>query len=518
MSAGPSERLLETAAPTKKTLVFPAVEVPRSWRRPPPVHAARPSERPTLPTLPPGFAATSRAGNEVVELSGSALESESAFDLGSIAGLDESDGSVLDLDRLHERRTTVTKRRRALGHLAVAGLGALGALVGVVVVPGGAAALAEQAMGVPQGLEGPARVPREPASQHTALGPRPVAVIVAPAGGCAATGAPRVLATRADLAPGLDVSAAKGGFGVGFAARAGEARGIWLEGSPLRVSDRVGLWAPVGSAGIARVRHVAVDAGHEEDALDLRVDADDARTVVPEGEAPVFRVAVVAGLVQASTRDRARALWPAPGTGGTRPRRGTAAVPDVRATARESGGAVVALRQSSTLWLGLIDGHFEASGPLVALTRSGAAIGMPAVAPLRGGGVVAWAERPAGDRDWTIVVASFGRAAGESREAAPPRVIAPGMSPSIAALPDGDVLLAYAAGAPGSHRVVVQRLARDLEPRGEPIVVSPAALNAGQPAAAVGADGRALVAFFGAERGRAASVLATALTCDPGKE
>lgn len=513
MSAGPSERLLETAAPTKKTLVFPAVEVPRSWRRPPPVPAARPSERPTLPTLPPGFAATSRAGNEVVELSGSALQSGSALDLGSIAGLDESEGSVLDLDRLRERRTTVTKRRRALGHLAVASLGALGALVGVVVVPGGAAALAEQAMGVPQGLEGPARVPREPASQHTALGPRPVAVIVAPAGGCAATGAPRVLAARAELAPGLDVSAAGGGFGVGFAASAGEARGMWLDGSPLRVSDRFRLRSAAGSA---RVRHVAVNAGHEEDALDVRVDADDARTVVPEGEAPAFRIAVAGDWVQASTRGWGKALWPAPGAGGTRPRRGTVAAPDVRAAAREDGGAVVALRRSPTLWLGLVDRHLAASGPLLALTRHPAAIGMPAVAPLGGGGVVAWAERPAGDRDWTIVVASFGTGADGSREVAPPRVIAPGMSPSIAALPDGDVLLAYAAGAPGSHRVVVQRLARDLEPRGEPFVVSPDALNAGQPAAAVAADGRALVAFFGAERGGASSVLATPLTCDPG--
>ncbi len=93
------------------------------------------------------------------------------------------------------------------------------------------------------------------------------------------------------------------------------------------------------------------------------------------------------------------------------------------------------------------------------------------------------------------------------------RVIAAGMSQSIAMLPDGDLLLAYAVGATGSHRVVVRRLAHDLEPRGEPLLVSPDDLNAGQPAAAVAADGRALVAFFGAERGRPSSVLATPLAC-----
>jgi hypothetical protein len=90
------------------------------------------------------------------------------------------------------------------------------------------------------------------------------------------------------------------------------------------------------------------------------------------------------------------------------------------------------------------------------------------------------------------------------------------MSPSIAMLPDGDLLLAYAVGVSGSHRVVVRRLGHDLEPRGEPLVVSPDELNAGQPATAVGHDGRAVVAFFGAEHGRPSSVLATPLACTIG--
>lgn len=90
------------------------------------------------------------------------------------------------------------------------------------------------------------------------------------------------------------------------------------------------------------------------------------------------------------------------------------------------------------------------------------------------------------------------------------------MSPSIAMLPDGDLLMAYAVGVPGLHRVVVRRLGHDLLPRGEPILVSPDELNAGQPATAVGRDGRAVVAFFGAERGRPASVLATPLACAVG--
>jgi hypothetical protein len=114
------------------------------------------------------------------------------------------------------------------------------------------------------------------------------------------------------------------------------------------------------------------------------------------------------------------------------------------------------------------------------------------------------------------VVASFVSATDGEQEAPTLRAVGAGMSPALVALPDGDLLLAYAVGGAGTHRVVAQRLARDLTPRGEPIAVSPEALNAGQPAIAMGAGGRALVAFFGAETGRAPSVLATPLACDPG--
>ena len=89
------------------------------------------------------------------------------------------------------------------------------------------------------------------------------------------------------------------------------------------------------------------------------------------------------------------------------------------------------------------------------------------------------------------------------------------MSPSLATLPNGELLLAYAVGTAGAHHVVVVRLGRDLEPRGEPVAVSPGELNAGQPAAVMGADGRGLVAFFSTARGQSASVLATPLACAP---
>jgi hypothetical protein len=97
-----------------------------------------------------------------------------------------------------------------------------------------------------------------------------------------------------------------------------------------------------------------------------------------------------------------------------------------------------------------------------------------------------------------------------------PRVLGEGVSPALAAFPDGDLLLVYTTGTLGAHRVVAQRLGRGLEPRGEPLVLTPETADAVQPVAAVRPDGRVLVAFFTAERGRRTAVQATPLACDPG--
>jgi hypothetical protein len=603
----PSEHGIFLAEPTRRTLVFPAVEAPRARRIPtPPLLPAyrlppsslldeRPSERPTLRTLPPVDEAGPRGSTsnaQVIELSASALDSDpSLLDLGLGRDLGRGRGRdadhELDLDaaragrfeRVRGWRSRARGPRRFVGYVALATLGA-GALLAVSVVasaePFGTASLVERVTGVSDGLHGGGRAPREAASEHTPLVLRAARDARVPAGACAMAGASRVLAKRARLGPGLDVSVLDGGFGVGFASGIDEALGLRLDGTPLRVADRMRVHAPSG------VRHVAVDAGHgDDDAIDLRVDADDARTVVPDGgELPAFRVTAAGGWIQVVGGGLAtgRVLWPVPGgagasasasasasagakgkavaaarvkakgdaiveammaararaeaQGATRTRDGfvrlgnvratTAPAPalpiDVRATTREEGGVVVALRRPSALWLGLVDGRFAAEGPLLALTRPGAVIGMPSVAPWGSGGVVAWAERPAGDHEWLVMVASFAvesanANANANANAPTVREIGAGMSPSIAMLPDGDLLLAYAVGVSGSHRVVVRRLGHDLEPRGEPIMVSPDELNAGQPATAVGHDGRAVVAFFSVEHGRPSSVLATPLAC-----
>jgi hypothetical protein len=584
-----SEGRVPAAAPTRKTLVFPAIDVPRSRRgTPPPVPTARASERPTLKTLPPvAEAAAGTSNTQVIELSASALDS-----VPSNRELDRGVDLLLARSSTPPRPWRVGLSRLRGSTWRQAALGVVGLIVVVAIVPGGSGAVTEIVTGVSEGLHGPGREPHEAAGQHTPLALRAFEEIAGPTGGCATSGASRVLATRAHLPPGLDVNVVDGGgFGVGFAASVDEALGLRLDGSPLRVADRVRVRSRTG----AGVRHVAVDAArHDDDALDLRVDADDARTVVPEGDAPAFRLAVVGGWISVTSSGKGgRGLWPVPAGAGaaagasagpgagagarpsvvpanpgaaakvaakakasadakakgdailgamasakaktdaSKPTRtsdgfvrlgasparsinvATAVVPapDLRAAAREDGGAVIAVRRPSALWLGLVDAHLAAEGSLVALARAGAALGMPSVAPFGTGGAVAWAEKPAGEREWIVMIASFQGGADSARSAPTLRPVGAGMSPSLALLPDGDLLLAYAVGASGSHRVVVRRLGRDLEPRGDAVVVSPDEINAGQPAAAVASDGRALVAFFGAERGRPSSVLATPLAC-----
>ena len=518
------------------------------------VASARPSELSTVPTLASkGIARDSSAS--IIELSASELASERELSSASralrappvpkrlsLVGGEESDGAraITDAPPRLEAPDVPRPSRRSTAVGLLVSHGMVAALVAIVTGADGPAQ---------QGIRAPiVREPNVALSERTPLAsPVASAPVPPPSGGCAASGDPRVLASRAQIGPGLDVSVLETGFGLALAAGTREAVGLRIEGSGLRVAETVRVKAP------SVVSHAVVEAGREDesDSLDVRVDADEARTVVGGAEAPAFRIVARGDSIMALLDDlrgvRVRNIWSLPGARtaaaparaaasskpspyrppgfsriGDPPRAPVAPAPAqvaevVRAVARDDGGAVIALRRPSTLWLGVTDASLAPAGPLVSLARKGATVGSPAVAPWGGGGAVAWAERSAGEREWTIVVAGFAPGEGATT-IGPVRVIGKGMSPTLAALPDGDLLLAHADGPSGAHRVVARRLGRDLEPRGEPLVVSPDAINAGQPVAAVRPDGRAIVAFFAADRGapRAGTVLATPLACDPG--
>ncbi|MBX3220118.1 MAG: hypothetical protein KF795_06325 [Labilithrix sp.] len=632
LASDASDASTPKAAPTRRTLTFPASEV---WRRSSPrrrdddvggsplfaseapeaallralgvqessgelasgadsaraadVGSERPSERSTVPTLA-SKGVVSDSSSRMIELSASELESvrelaaetrEPAFtretlaapplprlelatlaappllprlDLDEVAAPLDAKPAQAITERPPPSDAPPSKRKRDARR---AGLFASHALVAVAVA-------VVAGSGAPPSPSPIVREPNVALSERTPLASPAIAAEPSPpSGGCAASGDARVLAPRAQIGPGLDVTVLETGFGVALASGRTEAVGLRVEGSGLRVAETVRVKSP------SLVSHAVVESGREDDAdsLDVRVDEGEVRTVAGGGDAPAFRVVARGGSIMALLDDlrgvRVRNIWPLPGgvhvetARVAAPRAAAPAGPAVRApaatvaaksaspyrpsgvakaveaprpparvfvqapevvraAARDDGGAVIALRRPSMFYLGVTDASLAPAGPLVSLTRKGATVGTPSVAPWGGGGAVAWAERAAGEREWSIVVAGFTPDGEGATTLGPVRVIGKGMSPTLAALPDGDLLLAHADGPAGAHRVVAVRLGRDLEPRGEPLVVSPDSINAGQPALAVRPDGRAIVAFFAADRGRAASVFATPLACDPG--
>ena len=392
---------------------------------------------------------------------------------------------------------------------------------------------------------------RKPAVVHTArvgeIGRSPLAPdepldVPAPVQSCATAGASRVLATRAQIGPGLDVSPLDSGFAVGLASGTMETVALRLEGSGLRVAERVRSHA----SGV--VQRLTVDP-LDEDGLDVRVDSEEARTIVGT---PPFRIIARNGAISAWRDAAPRVLWTLPPRTDVRapvlvpaptPRRpaflariesertnfdrkarsgkdpkpeGTrpifvspAPVESVRAAGLRDGGAVVVVRRSSLLLVGLVDPSLRADGGLVQIARK-SPVSMPAVAPAGTGGVAVWSEKLG---TGSVVMAALITPDGEGSRIAALEAVGKGTSPSVTELPDGDLLFAFTESTAGGHRVVAARFAHDLSPRGEPIVVSPVASDAVQPVAAVRPDGSAIIAFFTSERGHSA-VVATPLACD----
>ena len=466
--------------PTRKTLVFPAVELaPRSELHPEMV-PPRPSERPTQPTLPALDALHDSSRTDVIELSaGSLVWDESANDLGPLSQAKtlapEDDVSV-----------AVSKLPRwIVGTMMARGLFVRAALVGMLVATFTST--------------GPvvARMPRVVAG-----GPTPLVMTredpfaVPPKNDCGATGPSRVLSARAQIGAGVDLSVGESSFAVGYADGPRAAAGVLVAATTLKISDRV------RTAVAGAVHRVSIESREDEEES-LLVHAD-----------PVSSITTNGGWISSGRH----ALWPVPGAVtttftriGSKSRAITYTPPPdaIRTAPREDGGSVVAVKKGTSLWVGFVDGESEPVAPLVSVVRTGS-IGTPAIVAWGGGAAMAWAERPAGAREYDIVVAAL---APDGEGSPQVKVVGHGMSPSITTLKDGGLLVAYAVGASGAHQVAMRRLGRGLEARGEEQLVSPDEMNAGQPSLAIAHDGRGLVTFFAADKRGGAQLLATPLTC-----
>jgi hypothetical protein len=353
-----------------------------------------------------------------------------------------------------------------------------------------------------------AREPRGVAPERTELVLARGDAFAMPGAGACAAAPPRMIATSAWLGKGADLSVVDGGFGVGFVAGEGAVDGVRLLGPSLHVGEHV------REPHRAWVRRVETTDG-EGDALVLRSESDDSRPIATA--AGTFRIAAGGGwllaIPEGTSGEHARVLWALPWTPSSRvgKRPNVAAPESLRVARTADGGAVVALKRPGVVWVGAVGPDLSARGPLVPLARQSTAIGTPALAATHDGGVVAWAEHEAGSADWQIMLASFSATPNE-----PPRMraIAFGMSPAIATLGGGDLAVAYATGSAGSHRVVVQRTTPELEPLGDAIVASPDGVNAGQPSLAFAESGRGVVAWFAAQA-HGASLSVTPLACGP---
>lgn len=308
--------------------------------------------------------------------------------------------------------------------------------------------------------------------------------------GCVVQDLARVIAPRAELGPGLDASVLEQGFGIGLVSKTNEATGIRLDPSTLRTAETIRV------RSVFPVARVAVGSGDEDSPLDVRIDGNDSRSF--GGERPQKVYAQKGGVFRMDAAGQSHLLWAIPG-----------AVPKtqetVRAASRSDGTTTVALRRPGVLWVG-VTGADSIKNQLVPVVRAHKTIGSPAIA----GTTMAWAERGASG-PFSIVAAEVEND-GTRTTVGTPLDIVDGISPALATLPNGELLLTYADGAAGAHRVVAQRLGSDLSKRGDLLVLSGAGTNAGQPAVAVDADGRAIVAYLAIENGRA-EVHATALTC-----
>lgn len=479
----------------------------------------RPSERPTRPTLPPLYELASHSNTEVIDLSSSVLADAKQ-------GLERQLASEEEPATQRDERVTSLSRWLASPW---AGRGVVvGAAAGVVAVVVAAARL--HVAHPSEAL----RAPRHVDTRLTALASgRPQPVVVAPpkAHACVASAPPRTLASRVQIAPGIKVTVVDdSAFGIAYSPTPYEAQGLRVQGTELRIAERVRVRAsaPVRQVGLETVRE------DDDDVLSVRASSDDAPTVFPDSQGVPFRVqpggAFIVAVLGLDGATRTRSMWPMPASGTTavsapapardrgkavvRPPmpmayRGPLAPDTVRAAATEEGGAVVAIRRGATLWVGVADANFAPVGPLASIPRRGS-LGAPQVAPSTDGGVVAWSERAPGDRESAVMVAAF--TPDGLAPVGPLKSLGSGTSPSVVTLPDGDILVAYANA---EHRAALVRLSHDLELRGEPVLLSPAEMNVSQPVVAVGANGRGVVAFFDTEKGKT-SLAAASVLCDPG--
>lgn len=328
---------------------------------------------------------------------------------------------------------------------------------------------------------------------------------------CTASGDGERIAPRAVVASGVEAVALGGAFALGFATGPRDAVAVSLDPSSLARKSLVRVRPTGGDA--RRVTPVLLgtklaalpDVDRKGDPLSTR------------------RLARTSSLVDVGYADGAIA-WAPRGQNAYRKLfslDGDAPVEALRAVPLAEGkGIGVTFRRDGAIFVGVAkgEGALEADGDLSRLAGLGegpGTLGSPSIASSGDRVLVAWADRADTESDWGVHLAirSAGSTSAPSSFAVPAGGLGgQAMSPNVAALGDGRFLLAWTEGPISNHQVRAVTLAADGSPSGAPITISAPDLNAGQPAAAVGPDGRGVVAFLAA-KGKALEVHARPIRC-----
>lgn len=329
-------------------------------------------------------------------------------------------------------------------------------------------------------------------------------------GDCTATGDAKTIAPRAQIASGIEAYALGSEIALGFAPGPREAVATLLD--PSSLSPTSTARAKPAGGDTRRVTPILVNGK-------LTAIADSDR----KGDKPAGRRVVAAStLIDIGSADESL-VWAPHGrdsfaslfTLG-----GEGAVEALRATAlTDRKGIAIAFRRGNSINIGVAKGEnvLEADGELSKLPGLGQ-VGSPAIAASGEYLIVAWADRAGASDGWGIRWVKM-KIGGRAQEPMTFKIPEGGlgeqaMSPSLASLGGGRFLLAWTEGPVSNHQIRAMTIGADGLPSGSVMAISGSGVNAGQPAAVVGADGRGVVAFLAA-KSKALEVQATPISCPP---
>lgn len=348
-----------------------------------------------------------------------------------------------------------------------------------------------------------------PAPAKTETAPAKTETASAVLGPCTLVGEDKVLAPRALVAAGIEATTLDGKLALGFAPAPGNGNVLTLDPSDLKVASTVKGRGPTGDVkrvtpALVNARVAAfVDGDRKGDKLASR------RAV---GTSTPIDVGVAEGAIVWAPHNKDAWAKVAPLEEGAGPVEALRVMP----LASQKGIAFV-YRRDGAVFLGAAtgEGKLDLAGSVAKMAGLGDKVGSPALATSDDQVVVAWADRASADAPWKVrwTRAPVGGAASEATTFEVPAG-GPGehaMSPAVAGLGKGRFLLAWTEGKT-DHRVRAITIDESGKALGEPITVSGEKVNAGQPAIAVGTDGRGVVAFLGA-KGKSYELRAAAIRC-----